>query len=113
VSLVACLLASFAAFGAFVFLSQCLQLVFALAPLQAGIGTTPWALMFVVGSLATPIIAQRVRPAVVMAAGLVVAVAGFALFTQVEIGSGFGVLLVASVVVSLGLAPVVTLAMTW
>jgi DHA2 family multidrug resistance protein-like MFS transporter len=110
VSLAAYLLATFAAFGAFVFISQYLQFVFGLAPLEAGIWTTPWALTFVVGSLATPVIAQRVRPAVVMAAGLVVAAAGFALFTQVEIGSGFGVLVIASVVVSLGLAPVFTLA---
>jgi MFS transporter, DHA2 family, multidrug resistance protein len=110
VSLAAYLLATFAAFGAFVFLSQYLQLVFGLSPLEAGLWTTPWALTFVVGSLTTPLIVRRVRPAVVMAAGLVVAAAGFALFTQVAIGSGVGVLVVASVVVALGLAPVFTLA---
>jgi MFS transporter, DHA2 family, multidrug resistance protein len=110
VSLAAYLLVTFAAFGGFVFISQYLQLVFGLSPLEAGIWTMPWALSFVVGSLTTPIIARRVRPALVMAAGLVVAAAGFGLLTQVDIASGLGVLVIGSVVVALGLAPVFTLA---
>jgi DHA2 family multidrug resistance protein-like MFS transporter len=110
VSLAAYMLATFALFGAFMFISQYLQLVFGLSPLEAGIWTMPWALTFVVGSLATPIIARRVRHALVMAGGLVVAAVGFALFTNVDIASGLAVLVIASVVVALGLAPVFTLA---
>lgn len=110
VSLAAYMLATFALFGAFVFISQYLQLVFGLSPLEAGIWTMPWALTFVVGSLATPAIAQRVRPPAVMAAGLVVAAAGFGLLTQVDVASGPGLLIGASVIVALGLAPVFTLA---
>jgi DHA2 family multidrug resistance protein-like MFS transporter len=45
-----------------------------------------------------------------MAAGLVVAGLGFALFTQIDVASGVGMLIIASVVVALGLAPVFTLA---
>jgi MFS transporter, DHA2 family, multidrug resistance protein len=110
VSLVAYMLATFALFGAFVFISQYLQLVFGLSPLEAGIWTMPWALTFIVGSLATPAIAQRVRPASVLAGGLVIAAVGFALLTQVDVASGPGVLMGASVIVALGLAPVFTLA---
>jgi MFS transporter, DHA2 family, multidrug resistance protein len=110
VSLAAYLLATFALFGAFVFISQYLQLVFALSPLQAGVATMPWALSFVIGTLVTPLFTRRFRAAVVMAAGLVVAGVGFALFTQIEMASGLGTLIVASVVVALGLAPVFTLA---
>jgi DHA2 family multidrug resistance protein-like MFS transporter len=110
VSLAAYMLATFALFGAFVFISQYLQLVFGLSPLEAGIWTMPWALAFVVGSLATPPIAQRVRPPAVMAAGLVVAANGFGLLTRVDIASGPGMLIGASVIVALGLAPVFTLA---
>jgi MFS transporter, DHA2 family, multidrug resistance protein len=110
VSLAAYMLATFALFGAFVFISQYLQLVFGLTPLEAGVWSMPWALTFVVGTLLTSLIMRRVRPAVVMAGGLVVAAAGFLLFTRVEVVSGLGVLVSASVVVALGLAPVFTLA---
>jgi MFS transporter, DHA2 family, multidrug resistance protein len=110
VSLAAYLLATFALFGAFVFVSQYLQLVFGLSPLEAGIWSMPWALAFVVGTLATPIITRHFRAATVMAGGLVVAALGFALFSQVDAASGLGVLVIASVVVALGLAPVFTLA---
>ncbi len=110
VSLTAYMLATFALFGAFIFIAQYLQLVFGLSPLEAGIWSMPWALAFVVGSLATPAVTQRVRPPAVMAAGLVVAAAGFMLLTQVGIATGLGMLVTATVVVSLGLAPVFTLA---
>jgi DHA2 family multidrug resistance protein-like MFS transporter len=110
VSLAAYMLATFALFGAFAFISQYLQLVFALSPLHAGVATMPWALSFVVGTLVTPVFTRRFRAAVVMAAGLVVAGVGFALFAQIDVASGVGMLVVASVVVALGLAPVFTLA---
>ena len=45
-----------------------------------------------------------------MAAGLAVAAAGFAVMTQVEVDSGLAVLVTATVIFSLGLAPLFTLA---
>jgi DHA2 family multidrug resistance protein-like MFS transporter len=96
-------------FGGFLFLPQYLQLVLGLSPLEAGLWTLPWALAFVVGSNLTPVIVRRVRPAVLMAAGLVLAAAGFAVFTQVDATSGFPVIVTGSVVFSLGTAPVFTL----
>jgi DHA2 family multidrug resistance protein-like MFS transporter len=100
----------FLVFGGFLFLPQFLQLVLGLSPLQAGLWTLPWALAFVVGSQLTPRIVRRVRPASLMAAGMVLAAGGFAVFTRVDETSGFPVFLIGSVLFSLGLAPVFTLA---
>ena len=96
-------------FGGFLFLPQYLQLVLGLSPLQSGLWTLPWALAFVVGSMLTPRIVRRVRPAFVMAAGLALAAVGFALFTQLDAASGVVYFVTGSVVFSLGVAPVFTL----
>jgi MFS transporter, DHA2 family, multidrug resistance protein len=96
-------------FGGFLFLPQYLQLVLGLSPLQAGLWTLPWALAFVVGSNLTPVIARRVRPAYLMAAGLGFASLGFLVFTQVDSASGFAVIATGSVAFSLGTAPLFTL----
>lgn len=96
-------------FGGFLFLPQYLQLVLGLSPLEAGLWTLPWALAFVVGSMVTPRLVRRVRPASLMAVGLALAAVGFAVFTQVDSASGFAVIVSGSVVFSLGLAPVFTL----
>jgi DHA2 family multidrug resistance protein-like MFS transporter len=96
-------------FGGFLFLPQYLQLVLGLSPLQSGLWTLPWALAFIVGSNLTPLIVRRVRPGFVMAAGLVLAAVGFAMFTQVDATSGLAVFVIGSVIFSLGLSPVFTL----
>jgi MFS transporter, DHA2 family, multidrug resistance protein len=96
-------------FGGFLFLPQYLQLVLDLSPLEAGLWTLPWALAFVVGSNVTPIIARRIRPAPLMAGGLALAAAGFAVFTQVDGGSGFWEIVLGSVLFSLGTSPLFTL----
>jgi DHA2 family multidrug resistance protein-like MFS transporter len=58
----------------------------------------------------TPVIVRGVRPAFVMGGGLVVAALGFGLLAQVDEGSGIAIFVISSVVFSLGLAPVFTLA---
>ena len=57
-------------FGGFLFLPQYLQLVLGLSPFRGGLWTLPWALGFVVGSMLTPVLVRRIRPAFVMAGGL-------------------------------------------
>ncbi|MGQ0571418.1 MAG: MFS transporter [Armatimonadota bacterium] len=96
-------------FGGFLFLPQYLQLVLGLSPLEAGLWSLPWAGAFIVGSMLTPLIVRRVRPAFVMAAGLALAAVGFGVFTQVDAASGLAVIVTGSVAFSLGLAPVFTL----
>src|SRR6185295_5616298 len=57
-------------FGGFLFLPQYLQLVRGLSPLEAGLWTLPWALTFVVGSMLTPVLARYMRPAHLIAGGM-------------------------------------------
>jgi MFS transporter, DHA2 family, multidrug resistance protein len=100
----------FVNFGIAVFIAQYLQLVHGLSPFEAGLWTVPYASAFIVGALMTPLFVRRIRPCLVMAAGLTLAGAGFALLTQVEADSALAVLITGSVVFALGLAPVYTLA---
>jgi MFS transporter, DHA2 family, multidrug resistance protein len=100
----------FVNFGAAVFIAQYLQLVLGLSPLEAGLWSVPGAVGFIVGSLLTPVIVRRIRPAVAMAGGLALAAAGFGLLTRVDGDAALGILVTGSVVFALGLAPVFTLA---
>ncbi len=102
-------LALFVSFGAFIFVSQYLQMVLGLSPLEAGLWTLPWSLGFILGSLVTPALARGVRPAPLMAAGLVLAAAGFAVLMRVGVSSGVGAVVAASVMFSIGLSPSITL----
>jgi DHA2 family multidrug resistance protein-like MFS transporter len=56
-----------------------------------------------------PQIVRRVRAAFVMGGGLLLAAIGLGMLTQIEAGSGLPILVTASIVMSLGLAPVFTL----
>ncbi len=109
-SLAAYMLSTFVVFGPYVFIAQYLQLVLGLSPLHAGLWSMPFALGFVVGSLASPVIAQRVRPALLMAGGLLVAAIGFIALARIDDASALATIVASTVVLSLGLSPVVTLA---
>jgi MFS transporter, DHA2 family, multidrug resistance protein len=99
----------FVAVGYFLFVAQYLQLVIGLSPLEAGLWSVPSAVGFVVGSQLAPRIVRLARPAFVMGAGLAVAAAGLAVLTQVGGSTGLAVVVVGSVIISLGLAPVMSL----
>jgi DHA2 family multidrug resistance protein-like MFS transporter len=64
-------------FGAFVYLPQYLQLVRGFSPLEGGLWTLPWAIGFVLGSLLTPALARRIRPAILMSWGLAMSAVGY------------------------------------
>ena len=100
------LLAIFVAVGYFLFVAQYLQLVLGLTPLAAGLWSVPSAIGFIVGSNLAPRIVRTVRPAYLMAAGLAIAAAGLAVLTQVGGSDGLAIVVLASIVISLGLAPV-------
>jgi len=57
-----------------------------------------------------PPLARRVRPVYVMSVGLVLAAAGFALLVAIDRPNGLAVLVVGSVIYSVGISPVVILA---
>jgi DHA2 family multidrug resistance protein-like MFS transporter len=109
-SLASYTLAAFVSFGSFIFIAQYLQLVLGLSPFVAGLWTIPSSAGFVVGSLLTPAIVRKVRPGFVMAGGLACAAVGFAPFTQINTASALAIIVIGSVIFSLALAPVFTLA---
>jgi DHA2 family multidrug resistance protein-like MFS transporter len=106
-SLTAYTLSVLVLFASFLFVFQYLQLVEGLSPFRAGLWTLPSFASFIVGSMLAPPLVRRVPLVTVLAANLSVAAAGFALLTQVE--AGLGVLVAATVIFSLGLAPLFTL----
>ena len=98
----------FIAFGYFLFVAQYLQLVLGLSPLEAGLWSLPSAAGFIVGSTLAPRLLRRFRPASVIGTGLGMAVLGLAMLTQLDGSPDLSILVVASLVISLGLAPVFT-----
>jgi DHA2 family multidrug resistance protein-like MFS transporter len=104
------LLSFFVGFGTLLLIAQYLQLVLGLSPLAAGLWMLPSSAGFILGSMLTPVLARRIRPAFVMAAGLALAAVGLGLFTLLGSATGLGILVTGSAVFSLALAPVDTLA---
>ena len=97
-------------FGIEVFVAQYFQLVLGYAPLEAGLWSVPGAAAFVIGAQLTPPLAARIRPPVAMLGGIAIATVGVALLTQADAASGPGLVVAGIVILSLGLAPLFTLA---
>ncbi|HSJ44613.1 MAG TPA: MFS transporter [Euzebyales bacterium] len=108
-SLAVNLISIFMVVGYFLYVAQYLQLVIGLSPLQAGLWSVPSAVGFIVGSQLAPYIVARVDPGRIIVVGLVLAAVGLAALTLVGGSADLAVLVAASVVISLGLAPVLTL----
>src|SRR6266542_1181471 len=108
-SLVVNFLTIFMAIGYFLFVAQYLQLVLGLSPLAAGLWSVPSAVGFIVGSNIAPRIVRLVRPAYVIGASLALAALGLVVLTRVGGSHGLAVVVIGSVVIALGLAPVLTL----
>ncbi len=106
------LLGIFVVVGYFLFIAQYLQLVLGLSPIEAAVWSLPSAVGFIVGSVVAPKIIHRFRPSVVMGTGMAIAAVGTAILLGLglDAGSGIALIVVASMVISLGLAPVITLA---
>lgn len=109
-SLATNLVSLFAAYGAFLFIAQYLQLVLGLSPLRAGLWTVPSSGALIAGSLMAPVLVRRVRPGFVIAGGLVLTACGFVVLAQVDSSSDLATLVAASVILFLGIAPPITLA---
>ena len=109
-SLAAYTLATFISFGSYIFIAQYLQLVLGLSPLEAGLWMVPLMCAYIVGSLLVPALAQRFDSARVMSGGFILSVLGFLLLARLGHSPSLALLLVASIVYSLGLSPVVILA---
>ena len=106
------LLGIFVVVGYFLFIAQYLQLVLELSPIEAAVWSLPSAIGFIVGSMVAPKIIHRFRPAVIMGVGMAIAAVGTITLLGLGLDPATGIVLivVASIVISLGLAPVITLA---
>src|SRR5690606_17746034 len=91
------------------YFNQYLQLVHGLSPLVTGLWTIPGVLGSVAGFLLAPIVARRVRPAPLIAAGLVLSAAAVAVVLTLDETSGLVLLAVAFAAWNFGCAPMVTL----
>jgi DHA2 family multidrug resistance protein-like MFS transporter len=112
-SLGAYLLGIFIAVGFFIFIAQYLQLVLGFSPFVAALWSLPSFVGFTVGSLTSPKLIHRFPPAWIMGGGLAGGGLGAALLLGIRPGDGavsLGFIVAASLVMSLALAPVVTLA---
>jgi MFS transporter, DHA2 family, multidrug resistance protein len=92
-----------------VFVTQELQLVEGLSPLRAGLWLLPAVAVTTASFQLAPLIARRVRPAWLIAAGLGVSVAGLLLLTRAGAAGGLGVVVAGWALTSVGAGPLVTL----
>ena len=112
-SLATYMLSVFVVFGMSLLTAQYLQLVLGLSPLVAGFWTLPGAVGFIVGSLSAPVMVRKVRAPILMGACMVAAALGFVMLTQVHPDSragGLAMMVTGQVILSIAIAPVVTLA---
>ncbi len=91
----------FFGFGTFLFIAQYLQLVLGLSPLEAGLWSVPGAISFIFGSNLAPRIVRRLRPASVVAGGLVVSGIGLGLLTLIG-GNSLELVVIGNTLMSLG-----------
>lgn len=109
VALAANTLAIFVISGAFLFITQYMQLALGLSALEAGLWMPPSAGAFVAGSMLAPVLARRLSAARVVRAGLVLAAAGLFVLTRIDDASSLALLLTASLLMDSGLALVFVL----
>jgi DHA2 family multidrug resistance protein-like MFS transporter len=95
--------------GALLLVNVYLQNVTGLTPLESGLVLLVPNVLMIVGNLATPPLANRIRPALLIAGGLLVAGAGYAIFTVASPTSGPQAIFVAMCVVMVGTAPLAAL----
>jgi MFS transporter, DHA2 family, multidrug resistance protein len=102
----------FVVVGYFLFISQYLQLILGLSPLEAALWSLPSAIGFIAAGIAAPRIIHRFRPSVIMGVGMAVAALGTAMLLGLSVDGEGGIVLiaVASTIISVGLGPVITLA---
>lgn len=92
------------------FTSQYFQIVLGLTPLMAGLCTLPGVVLMVASLMLAPMLAQKLRPATLIAIGLVVGAAGAGMIGLAGPVDGLWVVVTGFVLFNVGCAPMVTLA---
>ena len=95
--------------GSYLFINLYLQSVGGLSPLTAGLLLTPAAAAMIAGSMLAPVLARRIRPSLLIVAGLVVAAVGHVLLTQVDAVTGVPLVVAGYLVTGLGVGPMTAL----
>ena len=95
--------------GVTLFLTQYLQVLKGLSPLEAGLWMLLPSLVMIVGSLASPVIAQQVRPGFVAGAGLMVTAIGGVVLIAIGPGSGLVLVMTGFTLVYFGGGPIAVL----
>lgn len=103
------IIAIFAAFGSFLFITQYLQLVYGMGPLEAGLWLLPSGFIFLAGSVLAPVIVRRFEPRVVLSCGFLITASGYAVLTQLSATGDLWILVTGFVLFCAGLAPMGTL----
>lgn len=91
------------------FSAQYIQLVAGVPPFEAGLLMIPSAATALVGFGLAPVLAQRMRPAPLIAVGMVVAAIGSALYIVVPVEDGTWAVVTGLALMNLGSGPMVTL----
>src|SRR5690554_1156819 len=95
--------------GVMLLVTQYLQLVEGLSPLDAGMWMGPPALMMFLAAIVSPLIARQIRPGFVMSGALILSTIGYLVLTQLESGSGITFVVVGFSLVYLGLGTIASL----
>lgn len=96
--------------GIALFLTQYLQLIKGLSPLETGLWLLLPSLVMITGSLASPVIAQKIRPGYVTAAGLLITATGGIVLTTIGPDSGLALVMTGFTLAYFGGGPIAVLA---
>ncbi len=95
--------------GTLLLVTLYLQNVTDLTPLAAGMLLLVPNVLMIIGNLTTPALATRIRPAFLIAGGLIIAGIGYLIFTRADATTGPIPIFIAMCVVMLGTAPLAAL----
>ncbi|MET8829850.1 MFS transporter [Streptomyces sp. NPDC004610] len=95
--------------GAMLLITQQLQFVENMTPVEAGLWMGPPALMMFLAAIGAPVVARRVPPGIVVAATLALSTLGYALLTQVDAAGGLALIVTGFGLVYLGLGALASL----
>ena len=98
----------FSLFGFIFLVTQYFQLVKGYSALQAGVRTVPFAVAMAIGAITAPRIVKRAGTKLVVAAGLTLMAAGFAVAATTDAASSYGIIVVAMVFMGSGLGVALT-----
>jgi DHA2 family multidrug resistance protein-like MFS transporter len=95
--------------GTLLLINLQLQMVEGLSPLRTGLWLVPSGVGTVLAIQVTNVLARKIRPAFLIAAGLAVSAVGFAVLSQVPSTGGLPMIVIGSFLAALGIGPTVAL----